>query len=313
MEGSTGASALLGPQQFGWAQVQNIRRDPFEQSVGEEQKSVLSIRRCARLPSTAYLYNWNMLPVGQQLWLQELSSYIEFPPLQDPETYNLVQVLDQVKKMGDRVPAVTQDAEWSVRAAHGSPRPERLKSRRRPRSKPRAPKCEARSPARSARVMSEDRRCRTHCAVFRRTSRRLFSDSLVGRLTLSARHVGQRRRPCSTMVASQRSMSFKDPPNARLVFSSDDRGQDAAVVLKRPSRGHRLHLRAWLASKAADHSDGPAGLHRQLRLRRGSWWSRRSKHYHAGCIGDIGRIGYGTWASVPEPTLRLTMRLVSRG
>jgi arylsulfatase A-like enzyme len=102
MEGSTGASALLGPQQYGWAQVQNIRRDPFEQSVGEEQKSVLSVGGARASPSTAYLYNWNMLPVGQQLWLKELESYIAVPPLQDPETYNLVQVMEQVKKMGNR-------------------------------------------------------------------------------------------------------------------------------------------------------------------------------------------------------------------
>src|SRR6266478_5381329 len=43
MEGSGGSSALLGPQQYGWAQVQNIKRDPFEQAVGDDQKSVLSI------------------------------------------------------------------------------------------------------------------------------------------------------------------------------------------------------------------------------------------------------------------------------
>ncbi len=54
MEGSTGASALLGPQQYGWAQVQNIRRDPFEQAVGEEQKSVLSMGGTLASPSTAY-------------------------------------------------------------------------------------------------------------------------------------------------------------------------------------------------------------------------------------------------------------------
>src|SRR4029453_794700 len=76
MEGSTGAAALKGPQTFGWAQVQNIRRDPFEQAVGEEQKSVLSLGGALAAPSTAYLYNWNMLPTGQQLWLKELSSYI---------------------------------------------------------------------------------------------------------------------------------------------------------------------------------------------------------------------------------------------
>ena len=99
MEGSTGASALKGPQTYGWAQVQNIKRDPFEQAVGEEQKSVLSIGGALASPSTAYLYNWNMLPVGQQLWLKELQTYIDFPPLQDPESYNLSQVLEQVKKL----------------------------------------------------------------------------------------------------------------------------------------------------------------------------------------------------------------------
>ena len=99
MEGSTGASALAGPQTYGWAQVQNIKRDPFEQAVGEEQKSVLSIGGALASPSTAYLYNWNMLPVGQQLWLKELQTYVDFPPLQDPESYNLSQVLEQVKKM----------------------------------------------------------------------------------------------------------------------------------------------------------------------------------------------------------------------
>jgi hypothetical protein len=26
----------------------------------------------AHAPSTAYVYNWNRLPVGQQLWLKEL-------------------------------------------------------------------------------------------------------------------------------------------------------------------------------------------------------------------------------------------------
>ena len=105
MEGSTGAAALKGPQTFGWAQVQNIKRDPFEKAVGEEQKSVLSIGGALAAPSTAYLYNWNMLPVGQQLWLKELSSYIDFPPLQDPASYNLSQVLDQVKKMGTKSPS----------------------------------------------------------------------------------------------------------------------------------------------------------------------------------------------------------------
>jgi hypothetical protein len=33
------------------------------------------------------------------LWLKELETYIEFPPLQDAASYNLDQVMEQLKKM----------------------------------------------------------------------------------------------------------------------------------------------------------------------------------------------------------------------
>jgi len=66
---------------------------------------VMSVGGALGAASTAYIYNWNMLPVGQQLWLQELESYIQFPALQDPESYNLVQVMQQIKKMGNRHPS----------------------------------------------------------------------------------------------------------------------------------------------------------------------------------------------------------------
>ena len=36
-------------------------------------------------PLTAYQYDWNMLPIGQQLWLKELESYETYPPLQAPQ------------------------------------------------------------------------------------------------------------------------------------------------------------------------------------------------------------------------------------
>ena len=48
-------------------------------------------------PATAFQYDWNMLPIGQKLWLEHLLSYEKFPPLQAPESYNL-GVLEQVKK-----------------------------------------------------------------------------------------------------------------------------------------------------------------------------------------------------------------------
>jgi len=48
---------------------------------------------------TAYQYDWNLLPMGQALWLKELETDIDFPPLQNPASYNLDQVMQQVKDM----------------------------------------------------------------------------------------------------------------------------------------------------------------------------------------------------------------------
>ena len=67
---------------FHFTLVQNIKRDPFEQAVGIEQKTAMSLGGALAGPVTAYIYDWNMLPLGQQLWFKELESYKEFPPLQ---------------------------------------------------------------------------------------------------------------------------------------------------------------------------------------------------------------------------------------
>jgi arylsulfatase A-like enzyme len=83
---------------FHFTLVQNIKRDPFEQMVGIDQKSAMSLGGALGAPMTAFQYDWNMLPIGQQLWLKELESYQKFPPLQAPETYNLTGILDQMKK-----------------------------------------------------------------------------------------------------------------------------------------------------------------------------------------------------------------------
>ena len=63
-----------------------------------QEKDTFWFRRCARAPVTAYIYDWNMLPIGQMLWLKELETYKEFPPLQSPASYNLDQVMEQLKK-----------------------------------------------------------------------------------------------------------------------------------------------------------------------------------------------------------------------
>ena len=82
---------------FNFTLVQNIKRDPFEQNVGVSQKSVMSMGGSLAGPVTAYIYNWNMLPIGQLLWEKELMSYKEFPPLQAPATYNLDAILKLVE------------------------------------------------------------------------------------------------------------------------------------------------------------------------------------------------------------------------
>jgi hypothetical protein len=83
---------------FHFTLVQNIKRDPFEQAVGIEQKTAMSIGGALAGPVTAYQYDWNMLPLGQQLWFKELESFKEFPPLQAAESYNLSRILDEMKK-----------------------------------------------------------------------------------------------------------------------------------------------------------------------------------------------------------------------
>jgi C-terminal region of aryl-sulfatase len=81
--------------------IQNIKRDPFEQYVSpDDNKSLLSFGGALAAPSTAFMYSGlGIMPLGQQLWLKELESYVTYPPLQAPESYNLTQVLQQVKSM----------------------------------------------------------------------------------------------------------------------------------------------------------------------------------------------------------------------
>ena len=88
---------IAGAAPYHWAQVVNIKRDPFETSIGQQYKTLMGLGGVIGSPSTAYVYDWNMLPIGQALWLKELESYIPYPPLQDPASYNLDQVLQQVR------------------------------------------------------------------------------------------------------------------------------------------------------------------------------------------------------------------------
>jgi arylsulfatase A-like enzyme len=93
------AGFIAGVQPYSWTQVVNIKRDPFETSVGNQLKTLMGVGGALASASTAYQYDWNLLPIGQQLWLMHLETYIKFPPLQDPASYNLDQVMQQVKNM----------------------------------------------------------------------------------------------------------------------------------------------------------------------------------------------------------------------
>jgi arylsulfatase A-like enzyme len=101
----TATGGLFGHNTYHWTQIDNILRDPFEITVGDDAKSLLGYGGALAAPSTAYLYNWNILPIGQVLWLKELESYVKFPPMQDPASYNLSQVLAEVKKQGQHNPS----------------------------------------------------------------------------------------------------------------------------------------------------------------------------------------------------------------
>jgi arylsulfatase A-like enzyme len=98
MAGSCANCGLAGVETYKWPLVDNLKRDPFEGSVGDDMKSLLAQGGALAGPVTAYLYDWNIIPLGQILWLKELESYGPFPPLQDPESYNLTQVIQEVRK-----------------------------------------------------------------------------------------------------------------------------------------------------------------------------------------------------------------------
>jgi hypothetical protein len=85
--------------------VQNIKRDPFEQAVGIDQKTAMGLGGALAGPVTAFIYDWNMLPIGQQLWLKHLETFEKFPPLQPPESYNLSSIMAEVKKAAVQHPS----------------------------------------------------------------------------------------------------------------------------------------------------------------------------------------------------------------
>jgi len=98
MAGACATCGLSGVQTYKWPMVDNIKRDPFEGAVGDDPKTIFGLSGALAGPATAYVYDWNIIPLGQSLWLHELETYSLYPPMQDPETYNLTQVIQQIKE-----------------------------------------------------------------------------------------------------------------------------------------------------------------------------------------------------------------------
>jgi arylsulfatase A-like enzyme len=94
----SGATGWLMPLvKYNFTMVQNIKRDPFEQAVAQDQKTSMGLGGALGGPVTGYIYDWNMLPIGQQLALKYLETYKEFPPLQIAAGYNLDQVMAEIR------------------------------------------------------------------------------------------------------------------------------------------------------------------------------------------------------------------------
>lgn len=104
MMGSTSMGGFAAPETYAWTQITNIKRDPFEQAVGNVQKAATSTGGAIAAPSTAYMYDWQLLPIGQLMWMKELATYRAFPPLQVPESFNLDEIEKQMQASGAKGP-----------------------------------------------------------------------------------------------------------------------------------------------------------------------------------------------------------------
>ena len=92
------AKDIFGPAQtYHWTMINNLKRDPFERSVASVDGTLMGYGGALAAPSTAMIYDWNLLPIGQLLWLKELETYRTFPSLQIPASYNLDNIINAMQ------------------------------------------------------------------------------------------------------------------------------------------------------------------------------------------------------------------------
>ena len=93
MVASDAKDIFLDAKTYHWTMVNNLKRDPFERSVASVDGTLMGYGGALAAPSTAMIYDWNLLPIGQLLWLKELETYRTFPSLQVPASYNLDNII----------------------------------------------------------------------------------------------------------------------------------------------------------------------------------------------------------------------------
>ena len=78
------AGFVTGVVPYHWTQVVNIKRDPFETSIGEQAKTLMGMGGALAGPVTAYQYDWNMLPIGQAAVAEGARDIRQLPATADP-------------------------------------------------------------------------------------------------------------------------------------------------------------------------------------------------------------------------------------
>ena len=84
---------------FHWTLVTNIKRDPFEQAVGIDQKTAMALGGALAAPMTAFITTGTCCRSASSCGSNG-SRAKAFPPMQAPASYNLTQVMDQIKAAG---------------------------------------------------------------------------------------------------------------------------------------------------------------------------------------------------------------------
>ena len=86
----------MGLAHYNFTLIQNIKRDPFEQAVAQEQKTATGFGVCL-LRRRPQCNTTDIIPLGQQMALMLLQTFRDFPPLQLAADYNLDQVIAQIR------------------------------------------------------------------------------------------------------------------------------------------------------------------------------------------------------------------------